>query len=400
MADLRSARLEPGTFLRLADYLTQAEVATLTKVARDNRLAAEEARDYLRLLMKHEDVYSSITERQDGRPTEYFCFAPQMLAELCKRRQISLARFIKLRPMLDQFMERVELYYVSRSQEEYNKKSGPLSALKRQFAKRIQPLVSPETPLRGWKSPVSTHHAWHYLRTAQDLVLLKLDGARPYIDRAKDERRRAVQLGGGLLRCGCGRVVRINKWQQHVESGHVRFWVQPRPSETHVTITCVDSGAKRLVSTKDAFQVKRCVGCQQEHRRRRTSDAERLERTPPSRRAGRGKEVKSTTPDKEKQDLIAIKCAWKGCGKTRMIHPQDKFQVKYCEEHQKQHRLDMAKARRAARSKGKKAKPKAAKKAAKPRTSKKALRAPLPKSEPPATEPAPAAEPPAATSWM
>lgn len=34
---------------------------------------------------------------------------------------------------------------------------------------------------------------------------------------------------------------------------------------------------------------------------------------------------------------ITIKCQWKGCKNTRVIKPQDAFQVKYCVEHRDEH---------------------------------------------------------------
>jgi len=57
---------------------------------------------------------------------------------------------------------------------------------------------------------------------------------------------------------------------------------------------------------------------------------------------------------------VEITCAQKGCTKKRVIKKQDKFQVKFCIEHQKENRNKLRRERRKKTNKSK-AKAKAAK---------------------------------------
>lgn len=50
---------------------------------------------------------------------------------------------------------------------------------------------------------------------------------------------------------------------------------------------------------------------------------------------------------------VDITCAEKGCTKKRVIKKQDQFQVKYCLDHQKEHRNKLRRERRKRANKGK-----------------------------------------------
>lgn len=56
---------------------------------------------------------------------------------------------------------------------------------------------------------------------------------------------------------------------------------------------------------------------------------------------------------------VEIKCAKPGCTVTRVIKKQDKFQVKHCIPHQKEHRNELRRKRRKASAKAKSSKSKA-----------------------------------------
>lgn len=62
---------------------------------------------------------------------------------------------------------------------------------------------------------------------------------------------------------------------------------------------------------------------------------------------------------------VEIKCAKKGCTKTRIIKKQDKFQVKFCLEHQQENRNKLRRERRKKNAKGKTKAPAKAKATAK-----------------------------------
>jgi ribosomal protein S27E len=390
VSSLKRAGLSQESLLEMYELLVRKQAMTLPAIARASNLSLIVTRSYLRILMEHEDIYGSVITEKDGTAVLHYCYAPQMLAQLCQRRKISLAQFLKLGYILDPFMERTEEYYVSRLQDE-RAGSVQISKLKRRFAKRVQPIVSPDTPLKDWKHPVSTHPAWRYLRTAQDLVLLKLDVARPFVDGlipAEEVRR---------TRCACGRRF-LSKDTANL-ARHLESHKGDGLDLAHVVVHCEDCGAARVVSTKDAFQVKRCVPCQvryrQAHARVRRHPPP-LKAASPSRRGSSRQEVRATATKAKKEkpakpEWITIKCV--DCGKERKIHPQDRFQVKRCAEDQKKHRLLRAKERRAARRKasGKPArKPaKATKKAPRKQAPKKTAPVPTPAEE----APAPMAEP-------
>jgi hypothetical protein len=62
---------------------------------------------------------------------------------------------------------------------------------------------------------------------------------------------------------------------------------------------------------------------------------------------------------------VEITCAEKGCSKKRVIKKQDKFQVKFCLEHQKENRNRLRRERRKKNAKGKTKAPAKAKATAK-----------------------------------
>jgi hypothetical protein len=52
-----------------------------------------------------------------------------------------------------------------------------------------------------------------------------------------------------------------------------------------------------------------------------------------------------------KGETVTITCAKRGCREKRVIQVQDKFQVKFCLPHQKEHRNELRRERRKAKAK-------------------------------------------------
>lgn len=85
-----------------------------------------------------------------------------------------------------------------------------------------------------------------------------------------------------------------------------------------------------------------------------------------TKKTGDKSELKTTVSETGKVlvgKTITIKCKWRGCKATRTIKPQDKFQVKYCVEHQHENRKALRRAKQRARAAQKRKEQAAAKKA-------------------------------------
>jgi hypothetical protein len=437
--ELCEQRLEASTFVRAYEFFTHRRVLTLRETASGLGLSLVMTRRYLKLLSRHEDVYPSAL-REEGETQLYYCFAPRTLAVLCRRRKISLARFLKLSPILDKFMAAATEYYTHRLMEDHAGRTK-ISELKRKFAAKLQPIVSPATPLKTWPHPVTTHPAWRYVRTAQDLVLLRMDIPRPFLDAVNghdpDEAGGMVRLApgshflkpvkvefkptaDGKMECqvrGCYKKLSSPRTAEH-ERAHVRRESVRAPKEGKEVIRCADCGVERVVNRQDLFQVKRCVACQTARRRERARKARvdrvQLVSASPSSSGGKDKmqEVNTIAEEKkakakakavkaEKPTMVTIKCVGfvgddgkthhgEGCSGTREIHVQDQFQVKRSTACQKGHRLQQAKARRASKRKAAPKKEKAPKPAKAPKAKAKPSKA---KDAAPAAQETPAPEP-------
>lgn len=247
------------------------KLLTVVELAGRVGVGVEQARLALNLLQRFEDVYPSLLV-ENGRSRLYYCYAPSTLADLCKRRAISVAKFLQLAPLLDEFMLKVEDYYTNRAHEDGIQRTT-LRKLKREYAKRIYPLVfNGGRSLKEWNFPISTHRVWRYIRTAQDLVALKLDIPRPYLDKMKD----------------------ASASTRDTSSQEVNTLPKNNDKQALVTIKCKDCGKERQIKPQDVFQVKRCAEHQKAYRLQRARERRKAKRkNGAARKAAKPKAAKS-----------------------------------------------------------------------------------------------------------
>ncbi len=198
---LREKGIEPAVFARAFDAVVTNRAMTLEALASLVGLEPAETRPVVEALMDYEDVYLSIAENGTGKPQFWYCHASGILAALCRRRKISLARFIQSMPEMESFMNSAENYYVRRMADD---RSGviKLSRLKKELAKHLRQVLGPTHP----------YVIGRYVRTAQDLVLLKLDFPRRFLDDLQQEAG-FERLGDGKAKWSSRRATWRRTWR-------------------------------------------------------------------------------------------------------------------------------------------------------------------------------------------
>jgi len=135
--------------------------------------------------------------------------------------------------------------------------------------------------------------------------------------------------------------------------GWYREWTEDGPSEKRVRKQDDDHVAEGVVQAQELLDERQLAETKlaaegnggSEGGAQRARDAIRAGQMKPDEQvtvAETGKILKGKT--------VQVACQWEGCTRTRIVKPQDVFQVRYCVQHQKEHRKALTRAKQRAKT--------------------------------------------------